>query len=238
VQIEEASAGMSTREAQRSNLTNTGVVSALLLTVVLAMIQADGPVDDTSRFISQWYMVFSLIGMLWCFVATTMSVLLLMYIEPLDDDARQESILSIPPYKYTIPLPSFLFLLSLIFVSQYLDYFGDPVGCIMMAVVCFMNAAVLWVFGRYEHYCGYIAIVVCVFCVQRVLLTYLYVSTFKNPLIDDAERQARKARAAMSTIIGANNILAGAKKGSISSGGGGVVPYNPSKNSVVASDGS
>merc|ERR1711990_1000846 len=112
--------------------------------------------------------------------ATTMSVLLLMYIEPLDDDA------------------------SLIFVSMNLDYFGDPVGCILMAVLCFMNAAVLWVFGRYGLDCGYIAVLVSVFCVQRVLLTFLYLSNFVNPLIDEGERKARKARMDMSNALSAN----------------------------------
>jgi hypothetical protein len=76
--LEEASAGVSVKEVQRSNLTNTGVVGALLLTVVVTMLQVDGPFEDKERFLSQWYTVFNLVGMLWCFAATTLSVLLLM----------------------------------------------------------------------------------------------------------------------------------------------------------------
>jgi hypothetical protein len=77
-----------------------------------------------------------------------------------------------------------------------------------------MYAAVLWVFGRYERHCGYIATLVCVLCTQRVLLTFLYVSNFKNPLIDATERQARTDRMNLSSVVNANNIFAGAKKSS------------------------
>jgi hypothetical protein len=109
--LEEASSGTSMKEVQRSNLTNTGVVGALLLTVVVAMVQENGPFEDNQRFLCQWYTVFNLIGMLWCFAATTLSVLLLMYIEPLDEES------------------------SLIFVCNFLDYVGEPVGCILMVSV-------------------------------------------------------------------------------------------------------
>eukprot|EP00935_MAST-01C_sp_MAST-1C-sp1_P001270 g1270.t1 len=180
--LEEASQGIDVKEVQRSNMTNTAVVGALLLTVVVAMLQADQPalMDSPFRFLSQWYTVFNLIGTLWCFTATTLSVLLLMYIEPLDAES------------------------ALIFVCKFLDYVGEPVGCILVAVWFFMNAAILWVFGTYGAQTGIVAAVCCAIVMQRVVLTYLYLSAFKNPLLSHEERSARQARMAESNMLDAN----------------------------------
>jgi hypothetical protein len=179
--IAESSVDISVRDSQRSNLTNTAIVSALLLTCIVAVLQGKGPLEDTQRFICQWYTIFNLIGMLWCFVSLTLSVLLLMYIEPLDDDA------------------------SLAFLYKYLDYVGEPVGCIILAMWAFMNAAILWVFGQYGRNCGIVAVCVAVMSAQRALLTFFYFSRrFKNPLLDSTERLIRTERMNGSNALGAN----------------------------------
>jgi hypothetical protein len=84
--IEEASPGIDMRESTRATLTNNAIVGALLLTVAVAMVQSDPPLD-ASRLLSQWYQVLNCTAMLHCFIATTRSVMLLVYIEPLDSDA-------------------------------------------------------------------------------------------------------------------------------------------------------
>lgn len=175
--LQQASPGVSVREAQRSNLTNSGVVGALFLTVVLAMLQADAPLDDKWRLISQWYLIFNVVGMLYCFIATTLSVILLMYIEPLDDDA------------------------SYMFVNANIDYFGEPVGCIIMAVIMFLQAAILWIFGQYEMECGIVSYFACVVCIQRVFLTYMYSAAWKNELLDEEEVALRKQRSKQNTVV-------------------------------------
>jgi hypothetical protein len=85
-----------------------------------------------------------------------------------------------------------------------LDYVGEPVGCILMAVWFFMNAAILWVFGQYGRDCGVVAVFVCAIVAQRVVLTYLYLSAFENPLLHPDERKSRKLLMDESNMLDAN----------------------------------
>jgi len=88
--LQQRSVGISLREAQRSNLANMAIVAALLLTVIIAMVQADSPLEGTgsnAALLAQYYMLFLVTSMVPLFGAIVMSSLLLLYIEPLDDSA-------------------------------------------------------------------------------------------------------------------------------------------------------
>jgi len=166
--MEQRSDGTSLREANRTNLTNVGVVGALLLTVVVAMVQVDTPLDETDRLLAQWYMIFLVSSMVPLFASVIMSSMLLLYVEPLDEDA------------------------ALSYIGAFLDYFGEPTLATIVGIFNFVPALALWIWGVY----GLPAGVVMTFCssllLRKVVLTQAYLSTWENPNIDEATKQKRK----------------------------------------------
>ena len=62
--MEERSRGVDFKEVQSTNLTNTGVVGALILTIVLAALQADPPVgDEPDALLNQFYALNLVLGL-------------------------------------------------------------------------------------------------------------------------------------------------------------------------------
>ena len=91
--IKERSNGVSLKETMRSNLTTQGLISALFLTIVYAMLQADAPMEDPTTaepnefaVLSQWYMMLVTLSLTMVMIGTIATVLLLLYIEPLDEE--------------------------------------------------------------------------------------------------------------------------------------------------------
>ena len=85
--IEERSVGTSIRDTARNNLTNQGLMAALFLTVVYAMLQTDPLFEDSYRMLPQWYASLLSMSVGWLSVAILSSSLCLLYTEPLDDEA-------------------------------------------------------------------------------------------------------------------------------------------------------
>ena len=85
--IQERSVDVNIKESMRSNLTSQGLIAALFLTVVYAMLQADPPTDEVSAIINQWYVCLLLSAAFLTMVALSVSVICLIYIEPLNDRA-------------------------------------------------------------------------------------------------------------------------------------------------------
>lgn len=166
--LEEKSKETTIDETCKNNLTNTGIIGALLFTVVTAMLQADAPQDNAERFLSRWYQIFLLAGLVASFVSICQASVLLIYIEPLDNHA------------------------AALFSRHMIDYFGEPVPCILMTVLNSIYALVLWVFGVYGKPSGTIALFALFFCIQRLMLTVLYCSSWRNPFITDEERHVNK----------------------------------------------
>merc|ERR1711998_739928 len=75
--MEERSHGVNFKDTQANSLVNTGVVGALILTVVCAQMQADKPSEDEFSFLSQMYQVFLVIGLYFSVNATALSSLCL-----------------------------------------------------------------------------------------------------------------------------------------------------------------
>ena len=101
--------------------------------------------------------------------------MLLIYIEPLCEDA------------------------GFIFICKHLDYFGEPAVCIMIAVVAFINATLIWVFGQYGQPLGLAGAVYCAATLQQKVTGFFYMTTFKNPCLSDEQK---KQRAQHNDIIG------------------------------------
>lgn len=87
--IEEASPGKDMGGSASASLTNNAVVAALLLTVAIAMTQADPPQETSTRLLSQWYLYFSTTSSIFCLQSTLRSVLLMIYVEPLDAQVKR-----------------------------------------------------------------------------------------------------------------------------------------------------
>jgi hypothetical protein len=168
--IEEKSEEVDVGASQSSVLANSGLVCALFLTIVIAMAQADAPVQGPDggvegRMICQYYMLFNVMALFLCFLGCMMSSMLLNYISPLDDKA------------------------SHIYFTNFIDYFGEPACCILVAILMFIYAIICWTFGRYGKAVGIVLTLAMDLCMQRIILTQMYLSMWNNPFIEDHVRK-------------------------------------------------
>ena len=85
--IQERSVNIAIKESMRSNLTSQGLIAALYLTIVFAMIQEDPPTEDEGSLINQWYGCLLIVSAFFTMVALSVSIICLIYIEPLSDTA-------------------------------------------------------------------------------------------------------------------------------------------------------
>jgi hypothetical protein len=169
--IEEKSHGVDVGSSQSSVLANSGLVCALFLTIVIAMVQADAPVLDDGgegRMICQYYMLFNIFALFLCFLGSMMSSMLLQYISPLDESA------------------------SYVYFTNFIDYFGEPACCIMVAILMFVYATTCWIFGRYGKVAGIVCTLAMDLCMQRIILTQMYISSWSNPFISEEHRKVNK----------------------------------------------
>ena len=166
--MEERSRGVDFKEVQSTNLTNTGVVGALILTIVLAALQADPPVgDEPDALLNQFYAMNLVIGLYYSMNATAVSSFCLMYIMPLDGAAMES------------------------FLSKMASYVSEPLVSVLFSLLCSLNAMVLWVYGVYGEGSGLLAAVICAFVVIRATVVMLNLVEWKNPDVDGEMREAR-----------------------------------------------
>ena len=71
---------------------------------------------------------------------------------------------------------------SFMFICQYLDYFGEPAVVMVLACGNMLCGLIVWIFGVYGRAAGLLAVFCCFYSVQQAMLTFFYVSAFKNPL--------------------------------------------------------
>ena len=117
-------------------------------------------------------------------IGTIATVLLLLYIEPLDDAA------------------------SLTFITDNMMYFGEPVAMSACAFLNSMIATMLWVFGRYGMGAGIISLLPVWYASCRVVVIFRYLSAWKNKHLPAEERAARAAWGQAVATVGA---IAGTK---------------------------
>ncbi|KAG8457150.1 hypothetical protein KFE25_004117 [Diacronema lutheri] len=169
--LEQRSVGVSVRDAMRSALTNMAVVAALLLTVIIAMMQVDSPIDEPRALLGQWYQIFLYSAMVPCFSAVILSSMLLLYIEPLDESA------------------------AVSFVGTFVDFFGEPSFAVIFGIANFVPAMTLWMFGAYGFAVGLVSALSTVLLIRKVLLTYLYMNNWTNTDLDSETMATRMAEA-------------------------------------------
>ena len=166
--VEERSAGVSMRDAIRSSLTNTGVVSALFLTVVLAMSQMD-PFEGPANFRSLWYLVFVLMAVSNCMEAVVMCSFCMLYVEPLSDDA------------------------SLNFLKDNMIYVGEPLTRMSMGVINLLLGLTLWIYETHGIMMGTFMLVSCWYVCMRLMVCYANLSSWQNMTIPESERAKNTA---------------------------------------------
>lgn len=166
--LEQRSDGVSLRDAQRTNLTNIAVVAALLVTVIVAMVQAEPPLPDTDRLLPQWYVVFLLASMTPCFLAVMVASVLLIYLEPLDEEA------------------------SVGYIGYFLAYMGEPIMSTLFGIANFVPALTLWIFGVYGLAPGVAASFATILLVRKLLSTVNYLMIWRNPTLDEAVQVRRE----------------------------------------------
>lgn len=170
--IKERSHGVSLKETMRTNLTTQGLIAALFLTVVYAMLQADPPTEvdgdgDPTSIISQWYLLLCLLALSLTLIGTLGTILLLLYIEPLDDEA------------------------SLALITWGMMYFGEPVALSTFAFLNTMSATLLWIFGRYGMGAGLMSCLPIWYAAMRSVVIFRYLSAWKNDQLDTEDRAVR-----------------------------------------------
>lgn len=173
--IQEHSVGCDLREAMKNNMTNQGVVSALFLTVVWAMLQADVLWDDADRVLAQWYNALLVISIALTILGACISSMCLMYVEPLDQKAALQC------------------------VGDNFMYFGEPMACCSFGFINAVLATVLWVFGQYGLGAGTVSVIIFFYTITRCVVVYQYLSLWQNPDIDHAARAEVKKQIVTST---------------------------------------
>jgi hypothetical protein len=164
--IQERSYGSNHKENMVITMTNSAIVGALLLTMVVAAMQADNP-SEIGSFLSQGYQVILVISCYYSVNATATSVMCMTYLQPIEGDAAE----------------NFLALEAL--------YFGEPIAGICMSLVFFMDAMAIWVWGTYGSSAGTFTTLVVWFFIVRSIVVLLNLSAWENPEVDAAERTRR-----------------------------------------------
>jgi hypothetical protein len=187
--IKERSHGVSLKETMRTNLTTQGLIAALFLTVMFGLLQAEPPTmssdgdSDPSSLISQWYMLLCLLSLALTMIGTLATVLLLLYIEPLDDAA------------------------SLSLITWGMMYFGEPVAMSALAFFNSMTATLLWVFGRYGMGAGLMSLIPIWYAACRAVVIFRYLAGWKNQHLTHGDRKARAAWGKAAATVGAVGAL-------------------------------
>jgi hypothetical protein len=170
--IQERSAGVHMKDTMRSSMTNQGVVGALMLTVVVASLQADAEFGQYNELMAgQWYCSLLTLSLCQLIIAVMIASFATLYLEPLDDVA------------------------ALKFVGDNFMYFGEPLAYILTSSVNSIIAIILWVFAAYGFALGFIASFTFGYTVLRTLVVYRYLQIWVNPFLPHHERKAREAEA-------------------------------------------
>lgn len=137
------------KESFKNMMTNIGVTSALVLTMVVAMIQED-PIeplgleleDDQIMHLQQFYQSFCIAALLFNMLCILMCVINLTYVDPLTETDAVK------------------------FFLTNADSIGDPVVLLAESCICFMAAIFVWILGTYGVAQGVVmALCLITFCI-------------------------------------------------------------------------
>jgi len=155
------------KDSVRSNMASSGVILALILTIVLAMLQQDLDFEDENVRVAMWYRLLLVFATECCIKGILMCGFFLVYLEPLDTRSAKA------------------------FVIDNVNYLGEPMTGIMLSLFYFLMALNLYAFGTDGAYMGFLVGLVLAFTATRNIVVYQYLSCWKNPNISEEERSMR-----------------------------------------------
>lgn len=166
------SKGVAAKNIMDSILSNSGIIAALLLTVVFSALQAESPVEDNPlSLLNMYYSMFLLMAIFFSFTATIMSSVCYLYMQPLNGAALKT------------------------FMGQMALYYGEPTTAILLSVLLLLNAMILWVWGQYGASAGICAVLICyLFCV-RIFVCIQNLNGWENPYLLNDTRKAHEPKA-------------------------------------------
>jgi uncharacterized membrane protein len=165
--VEERSANVDLKQLLADQVTNVGIVSALLLTMIVAAIQADPPTDSQTSVLSAWYIVFLIYGVYFSFSSTVMCAMMLMYVGPLEGKAAE------------------------VFIKDNALYAGEPGTYVVFTTWSTVMATIIWIGGQYGDAPFGIAVAVFAFTLVRCAVVLQNLEGWKNPEISEAVRAKR-----------------------------------------------
>jgi hypothetical protein len=165
--VEERSANVNLKQLLSDQVTNIGIVSALLLTMIVAAIQADAPTESTTSILSAWYIVFLIYGTYFSFSSTVMCAMMLMYIGPLEGGAAEA------------------------FIRDMALYAGEPGTYVVFTTWASIMSTIIWIGGTYGDAPFGIAVAIFTFTLVRCAVVLQNLEGWKNPFISEETRSKR-----------------------------------------------
>ncbi|KAJ1407248.1 hypothetical protein B484DRAFT_423677 [Ochromonadaceae sp. CCMP2298] len=166
--VQERSFGVQMKPLMESQFINIGIVSALLLTILVAALQADIPESgDPSSIIWVWYIILLVLGLYFSFASTMTCALMLVYISPLEGDAVEN------------------------FISIMALYAGEPVTNLLFTVLVLMDSLLLWIGGSYGDAPFISCLIIMTFGVTRTGVVMQNLQHYQNPQIEQSVRGRR-----------------------------------------------
>lgn len=168
--LAESSPTNNLKEAIRTNMTSSGIILALFLTIVVGMLMIDEGVGVPAYLRNDmWYRVLLVFSIEACVRGLLMVSFFLLYCEPLDAKASMQ------------------------FAVDNLIYLGEPITCVIAVLTYFLLACILWVFLKDSKWMGIVACCIVGYGSLRSLVVLQYLSNWANPHLEATHRESRKS---------------------------------------------
>mmetsp|Transcript_21861 Transcript_21861/g.62455 ORF Transcript_21861/g.62455 Transcript_21861/m.62455 type:complete len:278 (-) Transcript_21861:77-910(-) len=155
------------KEAVRSNMTTTGVVLALVLSIVIGMLQNDLHFETENLRVALWYRILLVLSIESCLKGILMSCFFLVYMEPLSPTAAKA------------------------FSIDNVNYLGEPFTGVVLSLAYFLCAMALWIFGVDGFFMGLAVVCVITYTMIRSIVVWMYMNCWQNPEIPPETRKKR-----------------------------------------------
>lgn len=149
------------KDSAKNNWTNIGVASALLITLVAAMMQADPLTpsgfeldEDTLINLEQTYMTLTIIAFGFFLLSILECVVFMSYVDPLTPADAVKFFLNQP------------------------DAIGDPITFLGLGSLCMYGGLTVWVWACRGAFQGFVMIVVLIVCAQALGVSVIRSASF------------------------------------------------------------
>lgn len=165
--LAESSPTNNLKDAIRTNMTSSGVILALFLTIVVAMLMIDVGTGTYLRN-DMWYRILLVFSIEACVRGLLMVSFFLLYCEPLDAKSSMQ------------------------FAVDNLIYLGEPITCVIAVLTYFILACIIWVFLKDGKWMGITACFIVGYGSLRSFVVLQYLSSWANPHLKEDYRESRK----------------------------------------------